>query len=449
MLSLLNTTFTNTLRQGFTLIGSLLSKLRARSTYFENKTGTKVILQEIDSAELLEKASIITTPTAYSDGVLHSVKPSESPYADFTFTRNNAGTRVNASGNIESVGVDLPRIDYTNGSGSLLLEPSRSNKLSTSNDFNGSGWLISYITATANQVVSPDGTLNASKLEMTGNGSLRNISEASFNNGYAYSIFIKKGNSRYVTIRSAFFTQSIVVGFDLDTLTAQTNGKIEDYGNDWYRLSITKDISGDADKSGFFYLYLPNSLGSQTSESGNYAYFYGGQIEDGSYPTSYIPTSGSTVTRGADSATDAGSSNLISSTEGVLYAEIAASSDELDGTYKVITLNNGIVDEYVLLGFTDINNIYASVGGTFISSLTPTNATEFHKVAIKYEDNNSKLFINGVQVGTTNTNATVPSGLNNLDFHTGIGGSPFKGNVKCVAVFKEALTDQELTALTS
>ena len=54
-------------------------------------------------SNLLEKASIITTPTAYSDGVLHSVKPSESPYGDFTFTRNDAGTRVNASGNIESV----------------------------------------------------------------------------------------------------------------------------------------------------------------------------------------------------------------------------------------------------------------------------------------------------------------------------------------------------------
>ena len=81
--------------------------------------------------------------------------------------------------------------------------------------------------------------------------------------------------------------------------------------------------------------------------------------------------------------------------------------------------------------------------------MTPTDATDFHKVAIKYEDNNSKLFVNGVQVGLTNTPATVPSGLNNLDFDTGTGGSPFKGNVKCVAVFQEALTDAELEALTT
>ena len=56
MLSLLNTTFTNTLRQGSTLIGSLLSKLKARSTYFENKACTKTTLGELNSAGLLKKA---------------------------------------------------------------------------------------------------------------------------------------------------------------------------------------------------------------------------------------------------------------------------------------------------------------------------------------------------------------------------------------------------------
>ena len=227
----------------------------------------------------------------------------------FDFTRASSATVVNKAGLIETVGSGEPRIDFNNdANGALLLEPSRTNKVSTSNDFDGSGWLASSLTATDNQVVSPDGILNASKLEMTGNGSLRNQTEASFNNGYAYSIFVKKGNSRYVTIRSAFFTQSIIVGFDLDTLSAQTNGKIEDYGNDWYRLSISKNISGDADKSGYFYLYLPDSLGAQTSVSGSYVYAYGGQIEEGSYATSYIPTSGQSggVTRVADACFNRG-----------------------------------------------------------------------------------------------------------------------------------------------
>ena len=74
MLSLLNTTFTNAVRKGFTLVGSLLSKLRSRSAYFENKNCTKATLQDLDDVNLLEKASIVTTPTAYNDGSLNSVK---------------------------------------------------------------------------------------------------------------------------------------------------------------------------------------------------------------------------------------------------------------------------------------------------------------------------------------------------------------------------------------
>ena len=51
-----------------------------------------------------------------------------------------------------------------------------------------------------------------------------------------------------------------------------------------------------------------------------------GQLENLSYATSYIPTNGAIATRLADVATNSGNSTLINSTEGVLYAEIAALS---------------------------------------------------------------------------------------------------------------------------
>ena len=77
-------------------------------------------------SNLLEKASIITTPTAYNNGKLLSVKGGTP--ADFDFTRLGTGaTRVNSSGLIESVASGLPRIDYTDGVGSILLEPQSTN----------------------------------------------------------------------------------------------------------------------------------------------------------------------------------------------------------------------------------------------------------------------------------------------------------------------------------
>ena len=59
------------------LITSLIASLRARSTYFENENCTKATLQDLDDVNLLEKASIVTTPTAYDNGSLNSIKPEQ------------------------------------------------------------------------------------------------------------------------------------------------------------------------------------------------------------------------------------------------------------------------------------------------------------------------------------------------------------------------------------
>ena len=53
-------------------------------------------------SNLLEKASIILTPTAYNNGEALCVKPSDGS-GDFDFSRNSAATRVNAQGLVENV----------------------------------------------------------------------------------------------------------------------------------------------------------------------------------------------------------------------------------------------------------------------------------------------------------------------------------------------------------
>ena len=78
-------------------------------------------------ANLLEKASILITPTSYSDGKIHSAKPIEAT-ADLNFTRGSSATRVNAQGLVEnSQGNNIPRINYKDGVGSWLIEPQSTN----------------------------------------------------------------------------------------------------------------------------------------------------------------------------------------------------------------------------------------------------------------------------------------------------------------------------------
>ncbi len=183
-------------------------------------------------------------------------------------------------------------------------------------------------------------------------------------------------------------------------------------------------------------------------------YFYGAQLEEKSFATSYIPTSGSTVTRNADTCTEAGNTDLIESSEGVLYAEISALANyNLD---RFISLSNGTTSNVVKIGFLSSATNYTIVSevrsGAVLSAymtynfgaVTPT----ITKIAIKYKENDFALWVNGVE-RATDTNGSVPTVLNKLSFDRGDGAQDFEGKVKSVVVFKEALTDTQLTALTA
>jgi hypothetical protein len=308
------------------------------------------------------------------------------------------------------------------------------------------------MTVTSDNVTSPYGTKTADKVEATGNGSIRTQPSFTVSDAYSFSIFVKKGNSRYVTLRSFAFTTSVIIGFDLDTVTAQTGGVIEQYSNDWYRLSISKDVSSDADKNGFFYIYLPDTLGNASTVSGNFAYFFGAQLEDLTYPSSYIPTTGSTVTRVAETCNSAGNSTVFNDSEGVLYWECSSLFD--DSTLRIISVSDGSQNNTVQLYFdSSSNRIRGAVregSGTYqcILDFNTSDTTNFFKVALKYKQNDFALWVNGIQIAT-DTNGNAPTGLNTLNFDSGSGSNDFFGKIKNVQVYNTALTDAELIELTS
>jgi hypothetical protein len=132
-----------------------------------------------------------------------------------------------------------------------------------------------------------------------------------------------------------------------------------------------------------------------------------------------------------------------------LYAEIAALADDISG-FRVLSISDGGSTNRIFIGYTS-NNIYANVGaGTTIGSpYTPTNASNFHKVALKYENNNCKFFVDGSQIGSTTTSITIPSGMNSLQFDSGAGSSDFFGNTKGLKYYPKALADVQLEDLTT
>ena len=355
----------------------------------------------------------------------------------------------------------------------ILAEPQRTNLVTESSDLSSAAWNKDAITVTSDNINSLDGTQNADLLLETTNNS-RHIfwDNASVSGGdYTVSIFLKKQNNRYVFFQSgvdnAGTRYGIIYDFDgqvvtdTDSLGSPTNAsyKVEQHINGWVRLSITQThtsgsvylICGGSDAA--IPTYNSNAEPEYAGNTSNGYYVWGGQLEQGSYATSYIPTSGSTVTRNQDQFTRDGISSLINSTEGVLFVQMLALTD--DGTPRSISLNSGASSNRVAIQFRAASgqiNTAIVVGGAAQSVMpfTISQTAAYIKIALKWKVNDFALWVNGVEVGTDASGSTFTSAtLNSLDFNDGGGTEGFYGKVKQLQVYKTALTDSQLTSLTS
>ena len=362
----------------------------------------------------------------------------------FNFSRASKATVINKDGLIEEVGSGQPRVDYLNNTkGALKLEPSRTNLVTYSNGFTDSSWLPTGVTVVSG-VISPDGTSNAFTLSNTASSGI--IQKAVSLTGLrVVSIFAKKGTHRYLRIGAYGGTNSYA-NFDLENgvVADGANANIEDYGNGWFRCICH---SADGTTGGVQIFPSNNTTGAATTNGS--IQIYGVQLEQGSYATSYIPTSGSAVTRLADSCSQTVPDGVIGQTEGVLYAELGnIPSQAIDDVF--VELSDGTSNNRILF-YADSNGYIRNqikASGS-ISSLINTNVTVSSnmKIAITYKSNEAKVFINGVQYGGTDTSVVVPS-VNKMNLENYTGARSQTSTLKDVRIYNIALTDQELIALT-
>lgn len=379
--------------------------------------------------------------------------------ADFDFTRNSSATRVGSNGLIQDVASNLPRIDYSGGVGSWKFEPQRTNLVTYSESFSNSYWSKGNSSITSNSIISPDGSLNADKLTTDSSNATHYIdtSSISFTSGVSYtvSIFVKNNNKNLVIQGSGSVTANAFASFDLKNGVVINEsvgtGIIKNFGNDWYRCSLT--FTSAATTSGVITFLMGQTRNDSYQGDGTSGlYIYGAQLESGSYPTSYIKSNtGSATTRLADVANNAGSSDLINSTQGVLYADISALAD--DGTYNFWSLNNLSNKEIDIGYYQGFLSTSMYDGTTFIiDNSTATLLSGNNKAIIRWVSATSAdVWLNGSKVYTyTGTIPTYVLGsLTNLSQGDRTGNFRFYGNTKSLAVFKEALSDLELECLVS
>jgi hypothetical protein len=291
-----------------------------------------------------------------------------------------------------------------------------------SEEFDNAYWEKLNSTVTANAAVSPDGYTNADKLIDDSTNSVHRI-RRSFtilsNTTYIFSVFLKKAELDYAIVSSggSALTGSGGSGADKiasinlnngNIVTNNYNINVVEFGNGWYRVSISLTTDSDGGTFSPYILTSEDGINREYVGSGKGIYLYGAQLELGSYATSYIPTLGSSVTRLADAASKTGISSLIGQSEGVVYLETGDIQNNAATGPEV----------WYFEMRKDQNNSFglASAGGTpqpirFVTKIAGTVVTEGEpasfansKIAIKYTSTQFKVFRNGSLVLTTNKN---------------------------------------------
>lgn len=406
--------------------------------------------------------TILLTPSGYKAGTLYAPLPADGS-GDFSVTRATTATRINEDGLIESVAVNVPRIDYTDGGcPSLLIEPQRTNIVTNSEDFTTT-WVLGGTNITANQTISPRGDTTGSLIQ--GNGTttiayarLQNITLPAGVN--TQSFYVKYINTQWVRLTYEQFDNTGTIYFDIlngavGSFTGGVTGSIKDAGNGWFRITATLDI-GTTDLTGrapFFSLADDDgsaSFPSTTAQGQAKAYIWGAQLEAGAYATSYIPTSGTTVTRNADVINLTGAAALLGDSEGTLFVE----AQWFDASQlSFFSLSDGATANRVYF-FNNAGPItfvtrVADANQCSISGSTATDIT-FTRLAGAYKQNDFGFYQDGTQIGLDNVGSTYSAGtLTRVGFDASSNGSvPFYGRIRQLAVFPTRLTNAELQTLT-
>jgi len=316
----------------------------------------------------------------------------------------------------------LPRLDYLNSTcPRLLLEPQRTNVATYSEQFDNAAWSKTKATVTANDTISPDGYTNADKIVFADGTSTiyqtYNLAGATATR----SVYIKGTAGQTISLDDVFASQPLI------TLTGQ-----------WQRITFTAAAPNG-------YGFGISTFGGATART---IWLWGAQTEVGSYATSYIPTLGAAVTRGADAASKTGISSLIGQTEGTLFAEVDLA---LNGNSAGILAITGVGTTFIYLftaANTNVLNANVYVSGVQEANMTYTlPSAGTYKIAIGYKANDFVLYVNGVQRGSDNS-GSVPACSDLYIDSTTYNILPNTKHSQAL-LFKTRLSNADLAALTA
>jgi hypothetical protein len=385
------------------------------------------------------------------------------------FTRGSSGTYTDENGIIRTAANNVPRFDHDPATGEslgLLIEESRTNIVTgvggatnailtsgQNNELTGNEDAYLYQKNVSSSAESP--------IAIPVSGS---VSTASF----TYSAFVKPGTSNKIYFQTVannlsdnayhYFSIGDNTSVSVDYASSGNltyTRTITPLHSGWYRLSVT--IFGFSDTSLYLSQVRIGSFSGTTTH--NYTnttdtfYFYGPQVEIGSFPTSYIPTSGSTVTRAADLASISGTNfaEWYNPTESTICFESLVSP--LNNS-KYFTFHGSGAGGTQLIESAATSgpgaNIFTYSNSTVHSSISVNDASFTRiKYATGVKQNNVNIAINGI-LGTLDTSAAQPDAIDNITIGNYTSGNYYiNTSISRLTYYPKRFSDAQLQALTS
>lgn len=376
-------------------------------------------------------------------------------------TRSTTGYALTAAGVLQNFAINTARRTDRG----LLVEQSSTNLQLYSQDLDNAAHTKVRCSITANATTAPDGTLTADKAveDTTASNSHVYGNNISITSGTTYTraMFIKAAERSQAAIvfpGSAFTSTQVVFDASNGTSTVTAGSVIArdiiPLANGWYYCYAT--ITATATASAFIEtrLCVANNA-TYTGDGVSGLFIWGMQTEASVVPTSYIPTTSATVTRGADTISVNNFSDWYNAPEGSVFIEaetnINTSRDNVYFGFSDNTFNESIYGKIGTGG--NMNSPIVIDGGvsqTASLGLVAMGSYSSFAMASRYKLNDVHNAVNGSMVSSGDTSATIPT-VDRLH----IGNASWSGAngwvntyIKKFAYIPRALSNTELQQLT-